>query len=88
MIRGFREPITLGHGSLTYSDRLSVEENKESAMGTSAEAKSVQPAGVEDVRAVPLGRLAQEDRGTETLCRVLPGYDGKQVAVAAFQSSI
>jgi hypothetical protein len=57
-------------------------------MGTSVEAKSVLPTGIEDVRTMPLGRLAQEGKGPEGLCRVLPGYDAKQVAVAAFQSSI
>ena len=57
-------------------------------MGTSAEAKSVLPAAIEDVRALPLGQLAQEDKGAEGMHRVLPGYDAKRVAVAAFQSSI
>ncbi len=52
------------------------------------EAKSVLVVGIEDVRAVPLGRLAQEGKGAESMCRVLPGYDAKRVAVAAFQSSI
>ena len=45
------------------------------------------PAGIQDVRDTPLGRLAQQDTG-DGLGRVVPGYDGKQVSVAAFQSSI
>jgi len=57
-------------------------------MGTSAEAKSILPAGIDDVRTMPLSRLAQENRGSGARFCALLGYNTERVAVAAFQSSI
>jgi hypothetical protein len=58
----------------------------ESTLTVEAEPTTV-PAEIQDVRDTPLGRLAQQGAG-DGLGRVLPGYDGERVSVAAFQSSI
>jgi hypothetical protein len=59
----------------------------ESTLTAEPEPRTVPPAGLRDVRAVPLGRLAQQgaDAGLE---RVLPGIGTVHIAACTFQSSI
>jgi hypothetical protein len=59
----------------------------ESTLTVEPESKTALTAGIEDVRAMPLGRLARQDVAT-WLGRVLPGLGTLRVATCTFQSSI
>jgi hypothetical protein len=57
------------------------------ALTAEPQPKTALAVGLADVRAVPLARLAREER-SEGMARVLPGLNAKRIAAAQFQSSI